>query len=125
MIIIPHKIYLSLIDHCKSGLPYEICGFFAGKAEGSVKYVEKIYFLKNTDNSPYHFSVDPKEQIAANRNMRSRKMKLIALWHSHPDTKACLSDEDIRLAYDKTISYVIISLKEETPRIRAFKFVYK
>ena len=99
------------------GLPNEICGFFAGK-DG---LVQKHYELKNLDASPEHFSMDPKEQMAAVKDMRAEGFQLMACYHSHPSTPARPSDEDMRLAFDPNLSYVIVSLKEEKPDIKSYR----
>ncbi|OED35771.1 hypothetical protein AB834_04075 [PVC group bacterium (ex Bugula neritina AB1)] len=117
MIKISQAIVNSLFDQAKDGLPNEVCGFLAGK-DGEVF---KHYPLTNTDASPEHFSMDPKEQLLAVKDMRSLGLALMACYHSHPSTPARPSDEDIRLAYDPTISYVILSLKDGVQSIKAFK----
>jgi len=105
----------------REGLPNEACGLIAGKAEEDTKTVEKVYFLNNTDGSAEHFSIDPKEQLAAVRNMRELGLVPLGNFHSHPSTPARLSEEDIRLAYDPKASYLVLSLAEELPVIKAFE----
>ena len=104
----------------REGLPNEACGLIAGKADEDTKTVEKVYFLTNTDANTEHFSIDPKEQLAAVRNMRELGLVPLGNFHSHPSTPARLSDEDIRLAYDPKASYLVLSLAEEPPVLMAF-----
>ncbi len=115
--------YEAIVAHAKSGLPNEACGLLAGKADGDVKTVEKIYLLSNPDNSPEHFSIDPKEQLAAVKDMRANGFVPLGNFHSHPSTPARLSEEDIRLAYDGKASYLILSLAGESPVLNAFGVV--
>ena len=110
----------AIIAHAQSGLPNEACGLLAGKMEGDVKNVEKVYLLPNPDNSPEHFSIDPKEQLAAVKDMRANGFVPLGNFHSHPATAARLSDEDIRLAYDSKASYLVLSLAGEIPVLKAF-----
>ena len=49
-----------------------------------------------------------------------RPYKIIANYHSHPSSPARPSDEDIRLAYDRHIVYIIVSLALPKPDIKAF-----
>jgi len=107
--------------HAKKGLPNEACGLIAGKIENNIKTVEKVYLLSNTDNSPEHFSIDPKEQLAAVKDMRALGLSPLGNFHSHPATPARPSEEDIRLSYDPKASYLILSLAEETPVLKAFE----
>jgi proteasome lid subunit RPN8/RPN11 len=41
-------------------------------------------------------------------------------FHSHPETPARPSEEDIRLSYDPTASYLILSLMHPEPELKAF-----
>ena len=106
----------SIIKHSLAELPYESCGYLAKKGE----IITKHYELTNTDKAADHFSMDPKEQFAAIKDMRSLGVELCAVYHSHPETPARPSEEDIRLAYDPNVSYVIISLADNECDIKAF-----
>jgi proteasome lid subunit RPN8/RPN11 len=44
----------------------------------------KHYELNNMDQSEVHFSMDPKEQFAAVKDMRDQGLKLSGVYHSHP-----------------------------------------
>jgi len=105
----------------REGLPNEVCGLIAGKADADIKTVGKVYFLTNTDGNAEHFSIDPKEQLAAVKNMRELGLVPLGNFHSHPSTPARLSEEDIRLAHDPKASYLVLSLAEEAPVLKAFE----
>jgi proteasome lid subunit RPN8/RPN11 len=45
----------------------------------------------------------------------------LANYHSHPETPARPSDEDIRLVYDPNISYVIVSLAAGQTDVKSFR----
>jgi len=114
------KITITKADYefiCKraaAGQPEEVCGLIAGTdREDGVREIRKVYHLTNTDHSPEHFSIDPKEQIAAVKDMRANGLTPLGNWHSHPATPARPSAEDIRLANDSSASYLILSLAEE------------
>ncbi|WP_169007894.1 M67 family metallopeptidase [Faecalispora jeddahensis] len=113
--------YDAIVGHAKAGLPNEACGLIAGIVQGDLKMVEKVYLLSNPDQSPEHFSIDPREQLAAVKDMRARGFSPLGNFHSHPSTPSRPSQEDIRLAYDPKASYLILSLAEETPVLRAFE----
>jgi proteasome lid subunit RPN8/RPN11 len=105
----------------REGLPNEVCGLIAGKAVENLKTIEKVFFLTNTDSSAEHFSIDPKEQLAAVKNMRELGLVPLGNFHSHPSTPARLSAEDIKLAHDPRASYLVLSLEEGSPILRAFE----
>ena len=113
--------YEKIIVHAKEHLPEEACGLIAGTKEGDVKKIEKVYLLTNIDHTNEHFSMDPKEQLAAFKDMRANGYTPLGNWHSHPESPARPSEEDKRLAYDPTVNYLILSLMNpEEPVIKAF-----
>ena len=113
--------YDQILKHCIEGLPNESCGLLAGSIEDGVKTIKKVYLLTNMDASNEHFSMDPKEQLAAVKDMRANGFSMIGNFHSHPESPSRLSEEDKRLAYDPTMEYLILSLMErEQPVLKAF-----
>ena len=117
MIKIPQHIIDGIIRQAQDELPDETCGLLAGT--GNV--VHKRIAMSNTDHSPEHFSFDPSEQFQALRSAPSEGLELIANFHSHPATPSRPSVEDILLAYDPDILYLILSLAAEIPVLKAFR----
>lgn len=114
--------YNKIIAHAESELPNEACGLIAGNIDGENKEIKKVYFLTNTDHSNEHFSLDPREQLAAVKDMRKNGLVPLGNWHSHPESPSRPSDEDKRLAYDSKASYMILSLMDrENPVLNSFK----
>ena len=94
----------------------------AGTVDGENKEIKKVYLLTNIDHSNEHFSLDPKEQLAAVKDMRQNGFVPLGNWHSHPESPSRPSDEDKRLAYDSKASYMILSLMDrENPVLNSFK----
>ena len=121
--------YERIVEHARGGLPNEMCGLLAGTvtpaddaASGfATGTVEHVYLLTNTDASNEHFTMDPREQLAAVKDARSNGWQLLGNWHSHPETPARPSVEDKRLAYDPTTCYLILSLEDaEHPALNAY-----
>jgi proteasome lid subunit RPN8/RPN11 len=115
------KIETAVFDRIKQlaykNLPNEACGYLAGK-DG---LIAGCYELTNIDKSPEHFSFDPKEQFEALKDARSKGLQIIANFHSHPETPARPSAEDIRLAFDPHIFYGIISLAKPVEVLKFFR----
>lgn len=110
-----------IIAHAKARLPEEACGLIAGVKNGNDKEIRKVYFLTNTDRSGEHFSMDPKEQLAAIKDMRVNGFVPLGNWHSHPETPSRPSEEDKRLAFDSKASYLILSLQDkDNPVLNSF-----
>ncbi len=122
MITLKRKDYDSIVEYAKEQLPAEACGLIAGTVDGNGdKTVEKVYLLTNTDDSSEHFTMDPKEQLSSVKDMRANGIAPLGNWHSHPETPSRPSDEDKRLAYDSTASYMILSLMDkENPVLNSF-----
>jgi proteasome lid subunit RPN8/RPN11 len=106
--------YEKILDHAKKEAPDEACGLIAGiDHEDGSREIQKVYLLTNLDHSNEHFSLDPKEQLKAVQDMRKNGMKPLGNWHSHPESPSRSSQEDIRLAFDSRVSYLILSLMDE------------
>jgi proteasome lid subunit RPN8/RPN11 len=120
MLILPREHFDRMVAHAVQGLPYEACGLFAGEADGDEKTVKAVYCLANTDKSAEHFSMAPEEQFKAIADIRKKGYTLLGNFHSHPSTPARPSEEDIRLAFDPSLSYIIISLKDPDPTLKSF-----
>lgn len=121
MIKLPKSDYEKILKHAESELPNEACGLIGGVTEGGDKLIKKVYLLTNIDHSNEHFSMDPKEQLAAIKDMRANGFVPLGNWHSHPESPSRPSDEDKRLAYDSKASYMILSLmNREEPVLNSF-----
>ena len=110
MLILKQEDYNKIVDHAKKGLPNEACGLLGGYVEGDKRVVTDVYLLRNVDESREHFSMDPAEQLAAIKDIRQKKGVLLGNFHSHPESPSRPSEEDIRLAYDPKMNYLILSL---------------
>jgi proteasome lid subunit RPN8/RPN11 len=106
-----------LLAHGRREEPNEACGYLAAKDGVVCRHFE----LRNIDAAPDHYSMDPAEQFAVIRRMRDEGLQVAAVYHSHPETPARPSVEDIRLAHDPGMTYVIVSLMAGVEPVRAFK----
>ena len=116
---IPQDIIDELIAQARKDAPNESCGYLLGIGDE----VTENYWMENIDHSPEHFSFAPKDQFAALRYARSKGLKILANWHSHPATPSRPSQEDLRLANDPKIRYAILSLLNDEPRLNSFKIL--
>lgn len=113
--------YERILEHAKSVVPEEACGLIAGTIEDGNKIIRKVYILTNIDHSNEHFTLDPKEQLAAVKDMRANDFAPLGNWHSHPESPSRPSEEDKRLAYDSKASYMILSLMDaDNPVLNSF-----
>lgn len=144
MIVLEKSQYESIVKYAKENLPNEACGLLAGikesisenlsekisdnfgsVPEGNKAVVKKVYLLTNADKSPEHFSMLQNEQFDAIKDIRKKGLILIGNFHSHPYSPSRPSDEDIRLAFDPDLSYLILSLEKANEILKSFKIVNK
>ncbi|MDR2617496.1 MAG: M67 family metallopeptidase [Treponema sp.] len=123
MLVLAPEFYDEIIAHAQGGLPNEACGLLAGETRGEERLVKGVYGLKNTDESSEHFSMAPQDQFRVISEIRKKGWVLLGNFHSHPSTPARPSAEDIRLAFDPSLSYVIVSLEGPEPVLKSFRIL--
>ncbi|MFH1715714.1 MAG: M67 family metallopeptidase [Planctomycetota bacterium] len=115
---IPTHIFEQMAEQARTEAPIEACGILAGM-NGKA---QKIYRMTNADHRGDHFMMEPREQFAVVRDIRSSSLELLAIYHSHPETPARPSAEDIRLALTPNVVYVILSLQNgNRPALKGFR----
>lgn len=117
MVRIPRAIFQEMVEHARSAWPVECCGLLAGRDD----LVTRIYRLENRDRSRTTYFACPEGELQALTEMDDLDLDLVAIYHSHPDTESYPSATDIEKAYFTEPLYIIISLKESSPRVRAFR----
>jgi len=118
MIRIPGSIYRKMVEHAKKEKPLECCGLLAGKDQT----VQEIFETQNAARSPILFSMDPKEELMALKEIENQSMEIVAIYHSHPHTIPFPSEEDVKMSFSFDVPWVIISLKERNDSVvKAFQ----
>ena len=115
MIYLTQYILDKIRSQAQKEIPNEACGYIIGDSG----IAHTVYEMTNADHSPTHFSLDPEEQFEALKAARELGKELIAIYHSHPVTPARMSREDIRLANDPGITYLIYAMAID--EIKGFK----
>ena len=114
---IPADVLAQMVRQARAEAPIEACGILAG----TPGRVTRLYEMTNTDRRGDHFMMDPREQFAVVKDIRARRLRMLAVLHSHPATPARPSPEDIRLALTPGLAYVILSLQQpEAPVVKGF-----
>ncbi len=117
---IPEKIFIQMLNQAKAEAPIEACGILAGRSS----VVKKLYEMTNADQRSDHFMMKPKEQFQVVKDIRSAGLEMLAIYHSHPETPARPSAEDIRLALTPDVIYVIVSIQKDEAALRGFLIKY-
>ena len=116
------RIATSLVDemiaHCQSRAPKEACGLLAGR-DGAV---QAVYPMRNVEDSPIGYAMDPREQLQVERQMRQRGQQMVGIYHSHTASAAYPSSVDVRLAISPEVSYVLVSLSDpQQPDLKIYR----
>lgn len=123
MLCLKRSDYEAMVAWAQGLAPLEACGLIAGTGDdGGEQVVRRVFFCENTDASSEHFTIDPAEQLRCLKEARANGWRMLGNWHSHPETPARPSREDIRLARDSSANYLILSLAEPGhPALNAFR----
>ncbi len=122
MLVINKKIVETMIAQARKDHPIETCGIIAGR-EGS-NTPTRLIPMHNLARSSRFFQFDPKQQLKVWRDMDERGEQPIVIYHSHTDSQAYPSREDIELATEPQAHYVIIATNQQYHEsIRSFRIV--
>jgi [CysO sulfur-carrier protein]-S-L-cysteine hydrolase len=116
--------YETILGNCYDGLPDEACGLLVGPLSPTGEptgAVSEARPARNADASARTYTVDPKDMLAAMRAAEARGDEIIGVWHSHTHTDAYPSPTDVRQAVDPAWLYVIVSLRDQVPVLRAYR----
>lgn len=124
---LPRTLYQEMLDQARAELPNECCGLLAGTirpgtAPGqlAVGEVQRRYPLVNERASPTEFFSEPRSMFQATRDIECRGFQILAIYHSHPTTDPVPSRTDRERSYYPLVMNLIISLKENEPRMAAW-----
>ena len=106
-----------IIGHARDAAPLECCGLLAGKDE----LIDQYICTDNIRASEVAYQVNPVEHLAAIRSLRARGRVIVGAYHSHPRTPAVPSATDLAEAHDADLLYVIVSLCDDRPDVRAYR----
>ena len=116
---VPHAIRDQMVAHCQSRYSKEACGYLAADGSGRVA---QVYPMTNVEDSPISYSMDPKEQLKVDKQMRQAGQRLVGIYHSHTASAAYPSSVDVRLAISPDVSYVLVSLKDQAhPELKSYR----
>jgi len=103
-----------MIAQARADAPLETCGLLAG-CEGRVM---RVLPVPNALGSPTAYRMDGQELVDA---MIACNFEPLAIYHSHPHGPPTPSPKDIAEAFYPDSIYVIISLEQTPPSVRAFR----
>ena len=113
--------YRAMVGHCYDGLPLEACGLLAGPPGHD--RAARCYPTRNDAASARVYTVNPLDHLKADRDAEAHGLEIVGVFHSHTHTDAYPSPTDVAQAPDPTWHYVLVSLRDEAPVVRAYRIV--
>lgn len=114
---------MQIMNHASADHPIECCGIMSACIGGDV--VSRVTQMKNDAASRVFFSFNPGQQLKVLRELESRNEFLAAIYHSHTESEAYPSREDILHAGYPDAHYVIVSTwgDAKDPHFRSFRVI--
>ena len=103
----------NLIADAINTFPDECCGFLIGTDDEKDRLIEEIIIVDNAKDGDKRrrFEISPKDYMKAERYADDKNLKLIGIYHSHPNHPSIPSEHD-RIQAQPYFSYVIIAVRE-------------
>ena len=117
---LPVDLLQEIVDTARAGLPNEACGLLvapAYAADGGVP--TRFIALRNAAESPYRYLISPEDLLKV-VEIEDGGEYVWGIVHSHVASVAEPSATDVGLAYYPDSLYLICSLAEPAPVIRAW-----
>jgi len=120
MLTLPREFIEEMVAHAREDAPNECCGIIAGKNGTATK----LFRARNSEASPYRYSVDPRDLFRIFRECEENDWNFLAIYHSHTASEAYPSPTDVRLALWPEAYYILVSLQDAAnPVVRAFRIL--
>lgn len=115
---IPRRLVNQILEQAQQSPTREVCGLIASQDNQAARTIP----VSNTATDPRHrFLMDPKQQVDIMRDMRERGETLYAIYHSHPDSPAMPSTEDmVQAAYPDALHLIISMSTTGTLQLNGF-----
>ena len=104
--------------HVLADSPHEACGIIGGV--GSRVY-EIIPARNIAENPEYHYQMAERDLTNALFKLQKTRMSIVGFYHSHPTGDFRPSLTDIEQAYYPDMAYIIVGLRDGTPRMAAWQ----
>jgi len=98
-----------LSNHADNGRPNESCAILFGTENEKEIKVEKIFLTKNIEKSSVNFTISAEQRLEADKMERELQLKIIGIFHSHPDSQAFPSNTDKKFMELNPVVWIIYS----------------
>jgi proteasome lid subunit RPN8/RPN11 len=121
---VPATIVEAIVEHARAEEPNEACGLVVGDrpaADGGRPL--RWEPTRNRAASPYRYEIDPADLLRLTLAVDDAGETFWAIVHSHVRTAARPSPTDVGLALYPDALYMLVSLADEMPDVRAWRIV--
>ena len=98
-----------LANHASNEKPNESCAVLFGILDSQKTTVKEIFLTENIDKSPINFTISNEQLIKCYKTAEEKKMEVVVIFHSHPNSEAYPSDTDKKFMYSNPVVWVIYS----------------
>jgi len=82
-----------------------------GKTKGSKVVVSEVFPAENIEKSQVNFTISNDQLIQGYEDAEQKKLEVIGIFHSHPDSEAYPSSTDKKFMQINPVVWVIFSIK--------------
>jgi len=94
-----------LSQYSENQKPNESCAILFGKNN----QVLEVFLTENIDESPVNFTISNKQLIEGYKIAEDKKMDVIGIFHSHPNSDAFPSNTDKKFMQSNPVVWIIYS----------------
>lgn len=98
-----------LSNHASNEKPNESCAVLFGTADSQKTTVKEIFLTENIDKSPINFTISNEQLIECYKTAEGKKMEVVGIFHSHPNSEAYPSETDKKFMYSNPVVWIIYS----------------
>ncbi|MGI0045927.1 MAG: Mov34/MPN/PAD-1 family protein [Nitrosotalea sp.] len=99
----------ALKKHARQNEPNESCAILFGSNNNGQFLIKDVFLTKNAEPSPVNFTISNDDLIKAYEDAAKKKLEVIAIFHSHPDSAAYPSSTDRQYMQVNPVPWVIYS----------------
>lgn len=119
---LPATMVQALVGHARAEAPNEACGLILGTAPAASGGVAvRFEATRNAAASPYRYEIDSRDLLRLTLEADERDQVFWGIVHSHTHTPARPSPTDVGLAFYPDALYIVVSLAEPEPDVRAWR----
>ncbi len=94
-----------LSEYSENQKPNESCAILFGKDN----QVLDLFLTENIEESPVNFTISNKQLIQAYSIAEEKKLEVVGIFHSHPDSDAFPSNTDKKFMHSNPVVWIIYS----------------